>query len=73
MSPDLAAENESLRAENDKLRYILAVGSDPCIYCTLPASDMPKCERGFPGCGRMDDITVGELKGCRPRNEKAVN
>lgn len=44
--------------ENDILRALLAWGSDPCIYCGLPAADMGKCQSGFPGCGRADDMMV---------------
>lgn len=51
---------EKLRAENDKLRALLANGSDPCIYCGLPKADMAKCEHGFPGCGRADDMLNNE-------------
>jgi hypothetical protein len=53
---------EEATEENDKLRWLLAKGSDPCIYCTLPKADMAKCESGFPGCGRADDLMVGEMK-----------
>lgn len=51
---------EKLRAENDKLRALLANGSDPCIYCGLPKPDMARCEHGFPGCGRADDMLSAE-------------
>ena len=46
------------RAENDKMRALLAYGSDPCIYCGLTKADMAKCKSGFPGCGRADDMTA---------------
>jgi hypothetical protein len=49
-----------LRLENDKLRYLLANSDIPCIYCKLSKSDMLKCQSGFPGCGRADDLMVGE-------------
>lgn len=55
------AEIERLRAENNKLRYLLAKGSDPCVYCALPAADTGKCRAGFPGCARADDLLCGEL------------
>jgi hypothetical protein len=42
--------------ENERLRAALSVSKDPCIYCKLPAEDFNKCEFGFPGCSRADDI-----------------
>ena len=51
---------EAVKAENDKLRGLLAKGKDDCIYCGLPAEDIAKCASGFPGCGRMDDIMAVE-------------
>ena len=42
--------------ENIELRALLAHGSDPCIYCGLPAKELSKCVMGFPGCGRADDM-----------------
>lgn len=50
--------NDEVQKENDKLRALLAWGGDPCIYCGLPRSDMGKCERGFPGCARGDDMQL---------------
>lgn len=47
---------KELKAENDKLRGLLAKGSGDCVYCGLPAADISKCPSGFPGCARMDDI-----------------
>ena len=47
---------EKLREENDKMRALLAYGSDPCVYCGLPKDDMARCAHGFPGCGRADDM-----------------
>lgn len=52
----LLAHIDALRAENDKLRALLAKGSGDCAYCGLPADDIAKCASGFPGCARMDDI-----------------
>lgn len=49
-------EIEELRAENDRLRWLLAKGSDPCVYCGLSKKDMAKCASGFPGCARADDL-----------------
>ena len=50
-----------LRKENDKLRALLARDSGDCIYCGLPKADMIKCESGFPGCARVDDMMLGDL------------
>lgn len=53
-------EIERLRAENDKLRAILATSNEPCVYCGLRAEDMAKCASGFPGCGRADDMMLAD-------------
>lgn len=45
----------ALTAENKLLRAALANSELPCVYCSLPASDMAKCESGFPGCERAED------------------
>jgi hypothetical protein len=55
-----AKQQLSIQQENDKLRYLLAKGNDPCIYCGLKKEDMVKCESGFPGCGRADDLMMCE-------------
>lgn len=47
---------EALTKENDTLRGLVANGQGDCVYCQLPAVDMAKCARGFPGCARMDDM-----------------
>lgn len=47
-------DNADLEKENAKLRYLLAKGSDPCIYCDLPANDIARCTDGFPECGRAE-------------------
>lgn len=52
----LGAVVEALTKENDTLRGLLANGKGDCIYCHLPATDISKCPRGFPGCSRMDDM-----------------
>lgn len=52
----LTAQLAASQSENTKLRAALAVSKDPCIYCQLPADEMAKCQSGFPGCGRADDI-----------------
>ena len=49
-------ELDRLREENDKLRKIIAESDLPCIYCGLPKIDMGRCQHGFPGCDRMDDL-----------------
>ena len=49
-------EVAGLRAENRTLRKALATSGADCPYCGLPAADLAKCESGFPGCGRTDDI-----------------
>ena len=56
MTEDDAATIARLREENDRLRGLLAKGQGPCVYCNLPAEDIAKCQSGFPGCARMDDI-----------------
>ena len=50
------ANEQKLKEENDKLRALLAWGSDPCIYCGFPKEGMTHCQHGFPGCMRADDI-----------------
>lgn len=47
-------------AENDRLRHMLAKTNAPCVYCGLPAERMNECASGFPGCGRADDLMIGE-------------
>lgn len=37
------------------IRAALAMSDQPCVYCSLPASEMNRCELGFPGCDRADD------------------
>lgn len=55
----LGLSETALRAENDRLRYLLASSEARCVYCGLAAADMSKCKSGFPGCGRMDDLMCG--------------
>lgn len=52
------SELERLREENDRLRKFIAESDLDCMYCGLPKADMAKCELGFPGCGRADDLTI---------------
>jgi hypothetical protein len=54
---------EEIRAENTRLRGIIARSPLPCIYCGL--TNIAECARGFPGCGRADDITASEGAPCR--------
>ena len=56
LEPDEIAELERLRKENTVLRRFIAESDLPCIYCSLPKHDMGRCESGFPGCGRADDL-----------------
>lgn len=62
------SELAQLRAENDKLRALLANGSDPCVYCALSKADMGKCRSGFPGCGRADDMSCAPSAGEAPED-----
>ena len=41
--------------ENTLLRAALAHSDHVCLYCVLPADQMSKCIKGFPGCDRADD------------------
>ena len=52
----LVTKKYELYAENAELRFQLANSPLPCVYCKLPADDMAQCARGFPGCGRADDL-----------------
>jgi len=47
-----------LRQENDVLRKLVAESDLDCVYCGLPKADMAKCQLGFPGCGRADDLLI---------------
>lgn len=46
----------SLRRENDTMRSIIAFSDLPCMYCGLAKAEMGRCQSGFPGCARADDI-----------------
>lgn len=61
----LRGEVERLTRENDQLKYILAKSGEPCIYCGLATRAMARCESGFPGCARADDLllTPFEIEG----------
>lgn len=59
----LIGERDAARKENDALRFAYANSSASCFYCQLPASRMSECERGFPGCGRADDMMNGPPEG----------
>jgi len=56
---NLTVSNAALEAENNKLRHSIAASDIDCIYCGLPKKDVLKCEHGFPGCGRADDLVKG--------------
>jgi len=60
MLSKLCADDEiaRLRKLNDLLRREVAESDLDCIYCGLPKGDMAKCELGFPGCGRADDLMI---------------
>lgn len=49
---------DQLKAENDRLRHLLASSDAPCPYCGLPSDRMNECAHGFPGCGRADDLAL---------------
>ena len=51
-------ELQQLRAENDRLRRLLAESPADCPYCKLPAERMSECAHGFPGCSRLDDMML---------------
>lgn len=48
---------DQIVAENTRLRAALAMSDQPCAYCILPADEIAKCESGFPGCARADDMS----------------
>lgn len=52
-------EPERLTKENDFMRKLLADADVPCVYCGLSRADLGRCESGFPGCARADDMVVG--------------
>jgi hypothetical protein len=47
---------EELKEENDTLRGICAYENIECLYCGLPRAEMARCQSGFPGCARTDDM-----------------
>jgi hypothetical protein len=51
-------ELQRLRRENDAMRKLIAESNLDCLYCGLAKDDMGKCEHGFPGCGRADDLLI---------------
>lgn len=51
---DLRGTIKELETENNRLRAMLAKAPTPCVYCGI--EDMTRCERGFPGCSRADDL-----------------
>lgn len=44
------------RKENEFMRLRLAESDKACAYCNLPKAEMGRCESGFPGCARADDL-----------------
>lgn len=57
---------DELKAENDRLRHLLASSAAPCPYCGLPSDRMNECAHGFPGCGRADDLALDLPPGPAP-------
>jgi hypothetical protein len=49
---------ENTLEENDRLRAALANSELPCVYCGLSAKEWIKCQHGFPGCARFDDVAA---------------
>ena len=70
--PALLDELEAAREENDFLRLRLAESDKACVYCNLPASEMPKCASGFPGCARADDLFACDELTRRDRRMKLI-
>lgn len=54
------ARAASVVKENDTLRRIVANSDELCVYCGLTKVNMAKCEHGFPGCHRADDMNIQE-------------
>jgi hypothetical protein len=44
--------------ENNLMRYLIAQSDMACMYCHLPKAEISRCEFGFPGCSRADDMMV---------------
>lgn len=55
---DESKEVAELRAENERMRDLIARSSLDCVHCGLPAADMSRCAHGFPGCARADDFKL---------------
>lgn len=55
---EMEGELREKDAENKKLRALLAASDADCPYCELPAHEMERCEMGFPGCSRADDLSL---------------
>jgi hypothetical protein len=56
------SDYEDIKAENERLRLMLANSNADCAYCGLKSEDMNKCKFGFPGCGRSDDMMLGDIE-----------
>lgn len=69
MAAGLARQLLEVRRENDVLRGLLAKGQGDCVYCGLPAAEISKCQAGFPGCGRMDDMLLAPITKAESENE----
>lgn len=63
---------QELRAENDKLRRLLAESPADCPYCKLPRERMGECVHGFPGCPRADDMCLDGGPTMTPEMEAAL-
>jgi hypothetical protein len=61
MTPEEQGELERLRKENDILRGIVAYSELPCVHCRLSKDDMSRCQFGFPGCARADDMLCADM------------
>jgi hypothetical protein len=55
-------ELERIRKENDYLRGVVAYSGLPCIHCGLEKDDMHRCQHGFPGCARADDMLCADIR-----------
>lgn len=72
LAGDAETELQRLRAENDRLRRLLAESPADCPYCKLPADRMGECAYGFPGCARADDMCLAGGPTMTPEMEAAL-
>lgn len=61
MTPEEGVELERLRKENGVLRAFVANIDLPCMHCRLSKDDMHRCQLGFPGCARADDMLCADM------------